>query len=278
MLFFEDELSKRKQHINSHKSYTPTLSRINQLIDFMYLLSDLISCNGHCIVLNSKEKVFFMQTELLDSVVKTLSSTRVLFEHGHIGDVNVLIRKMRDDLFLYLYFLEVSNRYSINKTSKHEQNAIKWVENKIDNLYITDILQFLMRNHQIKTAIIKHQLRDSWEGISQNLNRFVHGNGRSFTNLNYSYFNQETIEKLCKDILFKLEYIIAVFMVLLILIRPSLISSSDYMDALTVGIEPEDDSQYFVAPFIQEFINETIMKVNPELKNFLKESVYMNIE
>ncbi len=31
-------------------------------------------------------------------------------------------------------------------------------------------------------------------------------------------------------------------------------------------------------PFIQEYIDEIIMKVNPELKNFLKESVYLNIE
>ncbi len=67
-------------------------------------------------------------------------------------------------------------------------------------------------------------------------------------------------------------------MIILILINPPLISSSDYVDALTVGIEPEDGSQYYIAPFIQEFINDTVKKVNPELKKFLIDNVYMKFE
>lgn len=34
-------------------------------------------------------------------------------------------------------------------------------------------------------------------------------------------------------------------------------------------VEPPEDSQYWVAPFILEYINEYIVKLHPELKAFL---------
>jgi len=35
--------------------------------------------------------------------------------------------------------------------------------------------------------------------------------------------------------------------------------SSDYVDCLECGMTPEPDSQYWVAPFVQEFFDQTLM-------------------
>lgn len=282
MRVFEDDQLKRKKQISTHESTIHSISKIDELTDYFQSLSDLVTYNGHTFFLVSKEKKFYMKTELIDSVVNTLLSIKLLFEHGHFSDTNVLIRKFRDDLLLYLYLIEVADRHSIlitqAKRVKHENNAVKWMEDTLDNLHMSDILIYLMENNQVNVVIEKHKLRDSWEKINSNLNSFVHANGREFSRLNYRPLTDINIKNSSKDIVYKLNYISAVFMVLLILIRPSLVSSSDYVDALTEGMSPVEESQYEVAPFIHEFIDNVIVKIHPNLKNFLKDSVYMKID
>jgi len=239
-----------------------------------------ISWNGHVIASFIGGKKFILQTELIDSAVKTLCSIRMCCQYGNISDANTLIRKYRDDMFLLLYFIEVSNNYSIlnEKTTEHEENAVKWIENRLNDLHISTILKYLATNKIVAEVIKKHNLRNVWDAIGTNLNNYVHNNGMYYTLLNYGNFDKKGIDSFTKDTLFKLEYITVVFMVILILIEAPFISSSDYIDALTVGIEPEDGSQYNIAPFIQEFINKNIKKVNPELKKFLVDNVYMRFE
>lgn len=279
-MFFEDEVSKRRKIITEDEKYKEFERSLNVLIDFMWSLSDLISWNGHIIAISIEGKKFILQTELIDSAIRTLFSIKICSQNGNISDVNTLIRKYRDDIFLFLYFIEVSNNYSIldEKTTAHEKNAVKWIENKLDNLHISTILKYLADNKIVAEVIDKHSLRRIWDVIGTNLNNYVHNNGILYTLLNYGNFDKKGIHSFTRDIIFKIEYITVIFIIILILIEPPYISSSDYVDALTVGIEPEEGSQYNIAPFIQEFINDTIKKVNPELKKFLIDNVYMKFE
>lgn len=279
-MFFEDEVSKRRKTINRNEKYKEFERLFNVLIDFMWSLSYLISWNGHVITMVTEGKKFILQTELIDSAVRTLYSIKICSQNGNISDVNTLIRKYRDDIFLFLYFIEASNNYSMldEKTTTHEKNAAKWIENKLDSLHISAILKYLADNKIVAEVIDKHNLRKTWDVIGTNLNNYVHNNGISYTLLNYRYFDKKGIHRFTQDIILKIEYITVIFMIILILINPPYISSSDYVDALTVGIEPEDSSQYNIAPFIQEFINDTIKKVNPQLTKFLIDNVYMKLE
>ena len=61
-------------------------------------------------------------------------------------------------------------------------------------------------------------------------------------------------------------------MVTLLMIHSSLISSTDYVDYLDCGLEPPEDCQYIVAPFVQDFINKKVARLHPELKQYLKDN------
>lgn len=278
MKYYKDSLKRRRESIIAHPSFEETKLKIEDLANFICNFTDLIWWNGNFAFLFHKNKVFIMQSGILDSTYSTLLSIRQLVEIGHFSDVNVLMRKLRDDLFLFLYLLEVVNRYRLGHETVHERNAFKWMENKLENLTISDILIYLIKNESINKAIIKHNLRKAWDNIGKNLNNFVHGNGIMYAQLNYANYDYKTIEKIFNDITFKLSYIVSVFVVLLILIKPSLISSSDYVDALELGIQPARDSQYNIAPFIQEFIDNYVIKLHPDIKNFLKDRVYMRFD
>ena len=68
----------------------------------------------------------------------------------------------------------------------------------------------------------------------------------------------------------RLDFVTCFFLVLLILVKPNLIGSTDYIDYFDIGVEPPDNSQYWIAPFVQEFIEEYVSKINSELKVFPK--------
>ena len=78
------------------------------------------------------------------------------------------------------------------------------------------------------------------------------------------------IKSCCDEVISRLDFITAFFVVLLILIEPQMIQSIDYIDYMDCDLIPPENSQYIVAPGIQEFIEEYINQINPELKVFLR--------
>lgn len=55
-------------------------------------------------------------------------------------------------------------------------------------------------------------------------------------------------------------------------------ASSDYIDCLDLNIEPEEDSQYWVAPFIQEFFNKYIKIRRPDISKEILDNTCMDLE
>jgi hypothetical protein len=55
-------------------------------------------------------------------------------------------------------------------------------------------------------------------------------------------------------------------------------TSSDYVDALDSGTTPEPDSQYFVAPFIQEVFDSVIKKNRNDLATEIKSNTSMQLK
>lgn len=140
------------------------------------------------------------------------------------------------------------------------------------------ILTYLMENEHINKIVSEHKLQETWDNIGKNLNKYVHGNGKIYSQLNYVNLDSKTIDKIFNDITFKLSYIVSVFVVLLILVKPHIIPSIEYIDALELGLQPVEGSQYNIAPFIKEFIDTQVIKLHPDIKGFLNESVYMRFD
>jgi len=54
--------------------------------------------------------------------------------------------------------------------------------------------------------------------------------------------------------------------------------ASDYLDCMDCGIQPEPDSQYLVAPFVQEIFDKVIKKNRMDLALEIKNSTAMKLE
>jgi hypothetical protein len=53
--------------------------------------------------------------------------------------------------------------------------------------------------------------------------------------------------------------------------------SSDYLDALECGMQPEEGSQYWAAPFIQKTFDEVITPRRPDIMAVIKANTAMQL-
>lgn len=54
--------------------------------------------------------------------------------------------------------------------------------------------------------------------------------------------------------------------------------SSDYVDSMDLGLTPEEGSQYFVAPFVQEIFDKVIKKDRMDLAIAIKNNTAMMLK
>lgn len=309
-MLFED-LENVNNKITNNQDYIVFEHKIDKLMEFLDLLSALISETGKTAICITNRKMHIFQPQLIDSSIRTLNSIKHCCMFGSLSDANLLVRKYRDDLMLFLYILEVLNNRKVLNTKQMEyvfkeginidtfvkaieigtNNLISgylksdddisvdaWFDNNVKELSqaqkkklcIQNYLNYLENNKVIKKMLKEYHLKNDWENIRRKLNDYVHNNGQTYMQANIMCEPDLCLKNCLDEITMRLDFVTAFFLILLILIDSSMIQSTDYIDYLDCGQTPPEDSQYIIAPFIQEFIDTYINEIHPELKGFLK--------
>lgn len=226
---------------------------------------------------------------------------------GSFADANTLVRKLRDDLLLYVFILTVINQRKafipedldnlnvenvndfastfsnirINPNLTDNEKAVDaWLSNTVLELprnvkmkmSFENYMKSLKKEENIEKILHHYNLQEYWNTLTRKLNNYVHNNGKQFTDHNLIKHNNKNLEIHLKNINIRTAYIITLFLVLIIMTESSLISSGDIAHYLDWGMEPPEDCQYEIAPFIQNYIDSEVIKLHPELKEFLKDN------
>lgn len=101
----------------------------------------------------------------------------------------------------------------------------------------------------------------------------VHANGLRYVYDNYSYGFDKRKKDL--EVIESLQNVIDIFFATLAIIDGSVLRSSDYIDALEMGIDPIEGSQYWVPLVIDEYINE---RFSTELLTYIREKDVYGME
>lgn len=277
---------------------------IDYLIEFIDGFSDLLTYNGHVISFITDKDFHTLNTTLIDSCSQTLKSIKLCSSIGSFSDANTLVRKLRDDLLQYVYILNIINlrkpffdegvkniktdnpedfAYSIlnlqlnNELTEDEQAVTAWFKNTVSDLLrpvkkkleFENYMKVLKQNKNVYHILTSYNLQEYWEALRKNLNNYVHNNGTRFSNHNSISAYDKNLGTHLKNINTRTSYVTSFFLVLILMIESSLISSTDYIDHLDCDLEPPEDSQYCVASFIQDFIDKKVAKIHPELKQYL---------
>ena len=105
---------------------------------------------------------------------------------------------------------------------------------------------------------IYNVLESSENKEDRKLNNYVHANGIRFVMDNYIY--QDKKENKDKELIETLQNITDIFLSLLSVIDSIKFHSSDYLDALEMGMKPQEGSQYWVCPIIVQYMNDRFDK------------------
>lgn len=300
------EIPEERQ-IDETEEFRAFSEELDYLSNFFSGLSELIYLNGSIISLSSDKDIYTFDAALIDSSAQTLKSIKLCCSIGNLSDANTLIRKLRDDLIQYVYILNIINlrkpflEESINniKTdnpevfansilnlqfnntfTEDEQAVCAWFNNSVSDLKIPikkklefkNYMTVLKQNDNINHIMTEYKLQEYWETLRKTLNNYVHNNGILFSRHNYISVTDKNLGAHLKNISGRTSYVSSFFIVVLLMIESSLISSTDYIDHLDCNMDPPKDSQYFVASFVQDFIDKKVATLHPELKQYLKDN------
>lgn len=90
-------------------SHIVDFSEIIQIIDIIKGTFDILAENTSTIIKSAydktEDKIYYLQPNFFESTTNTLKSILICARIGNIIDSHVLVRKLRDDLFQWLYLL-----------------------------------------------------------------------------------------------------------------------------------------------------------------------------
>ena len=274
--------------VGNTKSFEIFIEEFNGNINFLDNFSNLICFSGRMISFFTDKKIYNIGTTLLDNSVQTLKSIKLCCSIGSFADANTLIRKLRDDLILYIYILDVANKRTNSILdlkfdsilTENEKAVEAWLSNTVSELpnktkmklSFENYMKYLKQNEDITKTLENHNLEHYWETLRARLNDYVHNNGIQFTSHNLIKEYNQNLDIYLKNINIRTSYIITLFLVLIIMTEAPLIASTDMIDHLECGLTPPEDCQYEIAPFIQNYIDKKVVAFHPELKQFLRDN------
>lgn len=220
--------------------------------------------------------MFFSLNNVMTSLELTMGSVITCCESACIADANTLLRKYRDDLFFYLYVSVYSSHYKYSEEGKPMANQImRWLNNDLSDFRISEVLKAIGTVPQLRDAVLKYNLKESFQKIGEALNNYVHSNGYAYYNRNANAYKESELSVELRKLGDKARYITVVFLFLLIFCSPLSVMSEDYIDFLDVNEIPPKNSQYWVAPFVEHFVKENISLIDANCLDYLRKNTLM---
>lgn len=217
-----------------------------------------------------------LDSYVFSSIEGTINSISDILKNGRMGDAYALLRKYYDSTIINIY----TNLY-IEDNRSMETYIIKQIENwrkgtesipeyRIISKYIKDSnrLKFInekldnLRYKQIRNNCNDHTHYNFYENVLMNDNTL------------YNPKRIQVLDSFSKDI----EDLFVQHFVYLFSLNPQYMSSSTYIDNLDCGLTPPENSQYWVAKFVQDIFDNYLKKNHLVLAELLIKDTCMDLE
>lgn len=256
------------------KQYTEhrVFGQLTEYADFYKSLSESVM-NW---VTQGTRSILNLDTYVYSSMQGTLESIHDILLKGRINDSYSLLRKFYDSTIINIY----SNLYLEDNVS-------------LDNFFVTQIdnwrkgtdklpeyrimSQYIKNSPKLRAVTDLLQQDQTYKNIRERCNDHTHYNYYHNLMLNdnqiYSPDRLNALDNFSSD----LEHIIIQHLAYIFSVHDHYMMSSDYTDSLEIGITPEEDSQYWVAPFVQEVFDKLVKAKRPDIAEELKGHTEMKL-
>jgi hypothetical protein len=217
-----------------------------------------------------------IDTYVYSSIQGTLSSIKNILHNGRITDAYALLRKYHDSIVINIYtnvFLEEK----ISLENLIVKQIDDWLKGTAKMPEYRIMSQFIQKS-KIMGEISQSLFGDGrYKAIRNRCNDATHYNFYKFILINDNEIYLKNRLSILDEFKEDLKNLIILHFALLFFIKGNYMMASDHRDALDLGATPEPESEYWVAPFIQDFFDEVIAKNRPDLAQIIKENTAMKL-
>lgn len=223
-----------------------------------------------------------IDSNLYSSSAGTLDSIALVLSNARIADAYALLRRFQDSAVLNLFVDELSNEWESTLSQENLPVAgITTVEDWINGK--TSIPEYRVMSKKIREAPRLQPLNGllyadhRYKELRERCNSYTHFNfyKNVLANDNEIHFPQRSqlFERIRLDIVdLALLHMSYVFFAM-----PHYLMSRDHLDCLEMGMKPDEGSEYWVAPYAQEFFDKYFKPYRPDLATLILETTSMQL-
>lgn len=210
------------------------------------------------------------------SMQGTLESMKNTLKTGRIGDAYALLRKFYDSAIINVYSnLFLDDHFSIDNFIVEKID--NWLQGKERLPEYRVMSRYIRSSARLKPVNDLLYLDARYKRIRDRCNDHTHYNFFQHVLLNDSAIYLETrpkwVDAFSKDV----RDIVILHLSYVFFLNDHYMMSSDYVDYLECNMTPEPDSQYWVAPFIQQMFTDVLVKERPDIAASIKGHTCMHL-
>lgn len=217
-----------------------------------------------------------LDTYVFSSIAGTLESINEILLKGRVNDAYALLRKHFDSTMINIYTnLYLDDHFSIENFVV--QHIDDWRSGKKSIPEYRVISRYIKESDKLKviTDLLK---KDSlYKEIRERCNDHTHYNFYHNLLLNDNEIHSDRIEAL-DTFSADLTAVFIQHFAYLFYLKDHYMMSSDYVDYLDLGMTPPEDSQYWVASFIQETFDKWVKPNRPDIADEIINHTCMKLQ
>jgi hypothetical protein len=220
--------------------------------------------------------VFNIDSYLFSSIQGTLTSIQTILRDGRINDAYALLRKYYDSAIINIYSnLYLQDHFSIQNFVVEQID--NWMKGKERLPEYRIMLQYIRSSPRVAPITALVFAGDRYKRLRDRCNDHTHYNFYRNVLLNDNEIflpdRRRALGTLSDDV----QDVLILHVAYMFFANCHYMMSCDYRDSLDCGMNPEPDSQYWVAPFVQDIFDQTLAKERPDIAAAIRQHTSMHL-
>jgi hypothetical protein len=213
---------------------------------------------------------------LFSSVQGTLVSIQAILRDGRVNDAYALLRKYYDSAIINIYTsLYLDDQFSIENLIVEQID--RWLQGKQQLPELKVMIEYIRKSQRVTPITALLNADDRYKRLRARCNDHVHYNFYRNVLLNDKEIFLEGRLRALEQFSNDLRDVVILHVSYMFFANEHYMISSDYVDSLECGMTPEPDSQFWVAPFVQEIFDLTVKKSRPDIAAIIKQHSSMHL-
>lgn len=213
---------------------------------------------------------------MFSSIQGTLASIQKILRDGRVNDAYALLRKYYDSAIINIYSnLYLDDHFAIDNFVVEQID--NWLKGKTQLPEYRIMSRYIRSSPRVTAITSALHSDDRYKRLRDRCNDHTHYNFYRNVLLNDNEIHLPSRGKALDGISADARNVFILHFAYLFCVKQNYMMSSDHVDALECGTEPEHDSQYWVAPFVQDTFDQVVAKYRPDVANVVRSCTSMHL-